>query len=93
MTQLFQFTAAVTVALVFGLTATVLHFVMMARISRAGVQLKQFFLTPRELWNQYRTYYFMASRRNGPLWPLYGYCVAIAGMFGAGIVAMSQLQR
>jgi hypothetical protein len=91
---IFHFSAAFTllVGVGFTLAANIFHFVMVARINSAGVRTKLLFLMPREQLQIYKTYRSMAPHQNWPLWPFYGLCLAVAGMFLTFIFLVSHAQ-
>jgi hypothetical protein len=90
--EILHFSVAFAITLGFALAANIFHFVMVARLNRAGVRTKLLFLMPKEQFQIYSTYRFMAPRQNWPLWPLYGLCLAVAGMFITFIVLVSHLR-
>jgi hypothetical protein len=89
----FNFSTPFIVALLFGIVALVLHYVMVARLLRAGVTVKLFVLMPREQFAIYRAYRFMGVREKWPIWPLYAFWTAVGGMAAAGIYAGLVLHR
>jgi hypothetical protein len=86
---IFHFPVAFAIPLGFAVAANIFHFVMVARLNDAGVRTKPLFLMPREQLQIYKTYRSMAPRQNWPLWPFYGLCLAVAGMFITFIVFVS----
>jgi len=81
--EIFRFSVAFAILVGFALAANIFHFVMVARLNNAGVRTKLLFLMPKEQFQIYSTYRLMAPRENWPIWPLYGLCLAVAGMFVA----------
>jgi hypothetical protein len=81
----FNFTMPMLVGMFFALLAVVFHYMIVARLSRAGVKVKLVFLMPREQLRQYQMYRFMGSKQQWPMWPFYALCVSAACMAGAGI--------
>jgi len=88
-----QFPLPFAIGVVFALVATVFHFVIVARLSSAGVRVKLFFLMPREQLNIYRSYRYMGLREKWPMWPLYALCLAVAGMVIAWIVGVATFPK
>jgi hypothetical protein len=69
----FNFTMPMLVGMFFALLAVVFHYMIVARLSRAGVKVKLVFLMPREQLRQYQMYRFMGSKQQWPMWPFYRY--------------------
>jgi hypothetical protein len=87
-----RFPAPLAIGLMFALIGNVCHFIMVGRLTSAGVRVKLFFLMPKEQFRIYSTYRFMATRENWSLWPLYGLWLALAGMLIAFIVLVSYVR-
>ncbi len=68
------------------LTAAAFHYVMVARLTRAGVRVKLFFALPSEQYRIHSTYRSMAPSGNWSLWPFYGFFLAVGAMLIALIV-------
>ena len=86
MHHIFPSSMPYAIVLGFALIAAVLHYVMIARLTRAGVRVKIFFALPSEQFRIHSTYRSMAPRENWPLWPLYGFFLAVGAMLIALIV-------
>lgn len=88
-----EFPLPFAISLMFAVVTAVLHFIIVARLSRAGVRVKLMFLMPREQLNIYRSYRYMGLREKWPMWPLYGLCASAAGMVVAWLVGVASFSR
>jgi hypothetical protein len=67
-------------ALLFAVVGTCLYYWIMARVARAGIQVR-FYAGFRDNLKMFRAYRDLATSRQWSLWPFYAYWVAVVGMF------------
>jgi hypothetical protein len=80
----FQLSDLFLVELLLAVVASVFYFWIAARVRQAGGCVK-IFSTPRDALKMFREYRGLAAGRGWPAWPVYGFWIALAGLFAAGI--------
>jgi hypothetical protein len=83
--NLFEVTPLFGIGLLLGIFASVLYFLMRARVVNAGVPVK-WFGTWRELQRVLRIYKELAPGKGWALWPIAGYWISVAAMVVLGLI-------
>jgi hypothetical protein len=85
--MLFDFSGLFVIVIIFGCIATGFYYFIWAKVQQVGGHARLIVWLPGQL-KMFRDYRLFAKTKNWPLWPLYGYWIAVTAMFLTWITMM-----